>query len=28
MTALSEIEGIGPENAEKLREAGLTSIEN
>jgi len=28
MTALADIEGIGPTYAEKLKEAGLTSIEN
>jgi len=28
MTALSDIEGIGPAYAEKLKDAGLTSIEN
>ncbi len=28
MTALADIEGIGPAYAEKLKAAGLTSIEN
>lgn len=28
MTALADIEGIGAKSAEKLKEAGLTSVEN